>query len=104
MDYGFILCEELVEKKEYYEAFILLDLIIRMEQKIKYFKHFSVEVKELTRKILLHNIEKNIPDELALDCWERALELGFSNKDNQAFLKKISNACNRLENYSKKTA
>lgn len=97
MELGFVLAEQLAEKKEWYDAFILLDLLIRLESKTHYFKKFSAELMSLAKKILASRIDKKIPDELALDCWERALELGFSEKDNDLFKEKISLAYRRME-------
>ena len=40
MDYGYILAEELVIRAEYYDAFLLLEQIIKMEYSFNYFKIF----------------------------------------------------------------
>lgn len=40
MDYGFILAEELVFRADFYDAALLLEQIILMEQRRPYFKHF----------------------------------------------------------------
>lgn len=96
MDYGFILCEELVLRREYYDAVILLEQIIKMEYSFNYFRLFFPEVMDLARNILLFHIEGEINDELALDCWERALELGFGKKTDRIFLLKMANAYERI--------
>ena len=96
MDYGYILAEELIIRQEYYDAVLLLDQIIRMEQKYNYFKFFFEEVLDLTRSVLRNNIEGNVNDELAIDAWERALELGFGKKDDAFFLLKMSDAYERI--------
>lgn len=96
MDYGFILCEELVLRQEYYDAFILLEQIIRMEYSYSYFRLFFPEVLDLARNILKNHLEGKIDDELALDCWERALELGFGRADDSVFLHKMALAYRRL--------
>ena len=96
MDYGFILAEELVLRQEYYDAFVLLEQIIRMEHSYSYFKLFFPEVMDLTRSILKHQIDGKVNDELALDSWERALELGFGAKDDSFFLHKMAQAYRRL--------
>ena len=97
MDFGFLLAESLIERKEYYDAYIILDYIIRLEFGCHYFKHFILESLEMASKILRHCIDKKIPDELAIDCWERALELGFSEKDNQYSQRKIAEAYQRVK-------
>ena len=96
MDYGFILSEELVLRQEYYDAFILLEQIIRMEHSFQYFRLFFPEVMELTANVLKNHLEGKIPDELALDCWERALELGFGKSNDAAFLRKMGAAYKRM--------
>ncbi len=96
MDYGFILCEELILRQEFYDAFILLEQIIRMEYSYQYFRLFFPEVLDLARNVLKSHIDGKIPDELALDCWERALELGFGKNDDAFFLRKMAGAYRRL--------
>ena len=99
MDYGFILAEELVLRQEYYDAVILLDQIIRMEFSFEYFKLFFPEVKSLARHILRNNIEGAVNDELAIDAWERALELRFGKNDDAFFLLKIADSYERIGDF-----
>ena len=96
MDYGFILAEELVLRKEYYDAVLLLEEIIEMERSMNYFKLFFPEVMNLARSILHNNIEGFMNDELAIDAWEKALDMGFSKKDNAFFLQKMADAYERI--------
>lgn len=96
MDYGFILAEELVLRQEYYDAFILLEQIIRMERGFPYFRLFFPEVMELTASVLKNHLEGKIADELALDCWERALELGFGRGSDANFLRSMARAYRRM--------
>lgn len=90
MDYGYILAEELTVRGEFYDAFLLLEEIIKMEKMHNYFRIFFPEVISFTLHILKRNIDGNVSDELALDAWERALDLGFSPRDDAFFLKKIA--------------
>ncbi len=92
MDYGFILAEELVIRQEYYDAVILFDQIIQMEFTFDYFKLFFPEVQSLARHILRNNIENSVSEELAIDAWERALELRFGKADDAFFLCKIADS------------
>ena len=96
MDYGFILCEELVIRQEYYDAFNLLEQIILMERSFSYFRHFFPEVMDLARLVLKSHLDGKISDELAIDSWERALELGFGNDDDAFFLRKMGGAYRRM--------
>ena len=99
MDYGYILAEELVIRGEYYDAICLLDEIIQMEYSYQYFYIFFPEVMEFTLNILKKNIDGVISDELALDCYERALELGFGKTADAFFLRKMSEEYRRLGDY-----
>ena len=99
MDYGYILAEELVLRREYYDALILLGQIIKMEWKFNYFKFFFEEVEDFTKHILLNNLEGTLNDELALDAWERALDLKLGKKCNSAMLMKMSDAYSRIGDF-----
>lgn len=100
MDYGYILAEELVIRGEYYDAFILLEQIIQMEYSYSYFYIFFSEVLEFTLSILKKNIDGVISDELALDVYERALDLNLGRKNDSFFLKKMSEEYSRLGDYN----
>ena len=96
MDYGYILAEELVIRGEYYDAIILLEQIIQMEYSYQYFYIFFPEVIEFTLNILKRNIDGVISDELALDVYERALDLNLGAKNDAFFLRKMSEEYKRL--------
>lgn len=96
MDYGYILAEELVIRGEYYDAFILLEQIIQMEYSYQYFYIFFPEVMAFTLTILKKNIDCVISDELALDVYERALDLEFGKDADAFFLRKMSEEYHRL--------
>lgn len=96
MDYGYILAEELVIRSEYYDAIILLEQIIKMEYSYSYFYIFFPEVLDFTLTILKKNIDGVISDELALDVYERALELGFGRANDAFFLRKMGEEYARL--------
>lgn len=96
MDYGYILSEELVIRGEYYDAFLLLEQVIQMEYSYEYFRLFFPEVISFTLAILHHNIDGVISDELALDVYERALELKFSKTEDTFFLSKMAQIYRRF--------
>ncbi len=100
MDYGYILAEELVIRGEYYDAIILLEQIIQMEYSYHYFYIFFPEVIEFTLNILKRNIDGVISDELALDVYERALDLNLGVKNDAFFLRKMSEEYKRLGDLS----
>lgn len=90
MDYGFILSEELVLRGEYYDAFLLLEQIIKLEYRICYFRFFFPEVIAFTKHILRTKLYGVVNDELVLDAYERALELEFEPKDDALFLERMA--------------
>lgn len=96
MDYGYILAEELVIRGEFYDAFILLEQIIQMEYSFHYFKIFFEDVIEFTLSILRKNIDGVLSDELALDVFERALELDFGKKHDNFFFAKMAEEYTRI--------
>ncbi|MBO4533831.1 MAG: J domain-containing protein [Treponema sp.] len=96
MDYGYILAEELVIRAEYYDAFLLLEQIIKMEYSYRYFYIFFPEVINFTLSILKRNIDGVISDELALDVYERALDLELGKTNDAMFLRKMSEEYRRL--------
>lgn len=96
MDFGYILAEELTIRGAYYDAFLLLEQIIKMEYSYSYFRLFFPEVMAFTLHILKSNIEGSVNDELALDAWERALDLGFPASENAFFLKKMAVVYSRM--------
>ncbi len=96
MDYGYILAEELVIRAEYYDAFLLLEQIIKMEYSYHYFYIFFSEVIAFTLNILKRNIDGVINDELALDVYERALDLELGKNNDAFFLRKMSEEYRRL--------
>ncbi|HIW35555.1 MAG TPA: J domain-containing protein [Candidatus Treponema faecavium] len=96
MDFGFILCEELSIRGHYYDTAVLLEQIIAMEYSFSYFKHFFPEVLSFARDILRRRIDGFVSDELALDVWERALDLRFGNTDDAFFLAHMAGAYCRI--------
>ena len=96
MDFGFILAEELVLRQEYYDAVILLEQIIKMEYSFNYFRLFFPEVLSLARHVLKNNIEDACSPELAIDAWERALDLNLGNEDDSFFLNKMADAYEKI--------
>ena len=96
MDYGFILSEELVWRGEYYDAFLLLEQIILIERSFNYFRLFFPEVIAFTKNILRTKLDGVINDELALDVWERALDLELGPKEDVFLLEKMAQVYKRI--------
>lgn len=96
MDLGYILCEELALREEYYDAIVLLEEIISMERAGRYFKIFFSDVIRFAWNIVRHNIDGNLNDELSLDAWERAITMGFDEKKRVFILKKMAAVYNKI--------
>ena len=90
MDCGFVLAEELYFRGEYYESFLLLEEIFYLEKQKPYFKHFFPEVTDLIKSIINDKLHRYVEDELALDCYEAALELDFKKIDGANIFKRMS--------------
>jgi len=96
MDCGFILAEELGFRGEWYESFLLLVEVIAREREKPYFRHFFPEVVATVRDVVRNRLAGSVADELALDCFETALELGLGNKDDAWILRLMALCYERL--------
>ena len=67
-----------------------------MEYSFHYFRFFFPEVMDLARSILKFRMEGNVKDELCLDAWERALDLGFGKNDDVFFLSKMAETYRKM--------
>lgn len=99
MDCAFVLAEELALRNDVYDAFLLLEEVIVLERNRPYFRHFFSEVLSFTRNIIKNRIVGFLSDELALDCLESALELGFGKKDDAAILKLMAVCYERIGDF-----
>jgi tetratricopeptide (TPR) repeat protein len=96
MDCGFILAEELSFRDGWYESFLLLSEVIRLEQAKPYFRHFFPDVLVFVRDIIRSHLVGKISDELALDCLETALELKLGKKEDANILKLMAFCYERI--------
>ena len=67
-----------------------------MLSRYQYFYIFFPDVLDFTLTILKKNIDGVISDELALDVYERALDLNFGKKEDAFFLRKMAEEYRRL--------
>ena len=67
-----------------------------MEYSYSYFYIFFPEVLDFTMNILKRNIDGVINDELALDVYERALDLNLGKANDRFFLKKMAEEYHRI--------
>lgn len=96
MDCGFVLAEELFFRDESYEAFVLLEQIIRYEQQKPYFRHFFPEVLILAKKLMREKIMHSLQEDIILDCCESALHFGLAKTDQAEILKRMAEIYYRI--------
>jgi len=90
MDCCFILAEELDRRGHSYEAFRLLELIIREERRKPYFGIFMPELERYTREIVRQRLRGQVDDETWIECMETLLDLGFSARDTAFWLRSLA--------------
>ena len=100
MDGCFVLAEELYFRDYYYEAFLLLEQIIREELKKDYFRHFFPEVLIFVRKLLREKIFYTLEDDVVLECCEASLDFGLNKTDQAEILKKMAEIYYRMGDLS----
>ena len=100
MDGCFVLAEELYFRDHYYEAFLLLEQIIREELKKDYFRHFFPEVLIFVRKLLREKIFYTLEDDVVLECCEASLDFGLNKTDQAEILKKMAEIYYRMGDLS----
>jgi len=90
MDCCFILAEELDRRGNSYEAFRLLELIIRAERRKPYFGIFTPELERYTREIVRQRLRGQVDDETWIECMETLLDLGFPARDTAFWLRSLA--------------
>jgi len=90
MDCCFILAEELDRRGHSYEAFRLLELIIRAERRKPYFGIFTPELEKYTREIVRRRLRSQVDDETWIECMETLMDLGFSARDTAFWLRSLA--------------
>jgi curved DNA-binding protein CbpA len=90
MDCCFILAEELDRRMSCYEAFRLLESIIREERRKTYFGIFTPELEKYTREIVRRRLRPQVDDETWIECMETLLGLGFPARDTAFWMKSLA--------------
>jgi len=93
MDCSYILAEELAKRQRYYEAFVLLVKLVREERSRPYFKHFMAEVETFLKELVRLRLRSAVDVETYVECLEALLDLGFSPRDKERWLRSIAR-CN----------
>ena len=96
MDCLFILAEELEKRQCYYEAFMLLTILIREERRNPYFRHFIIEIENALKEIARLRLKSAVDNETYVECMELLLELGFSAREEARWLRSMAEALIRM--------
>ena len=96
MDCSFILAEELDRRGHSYEAFRLLENIIREERRKPYFGIFTPELEKYTREIVRQRLRPQVDDETWIECMETLLDLGFSARDTAYWLRSLAQTLHKI--------
>jgi curved DNA-binding protein CbpA len=87
MDCVFLLAEELAKRDQHYEAFVLLVNLVREERLKPYFRHFMEDVEIFLKELVRLKLRHSVDGETYAECLEILLELGFSRKDEERWLR-----------------
>jgi len=90
MDCAYILAEELAKRRRFYEAFSLLVNIVREERRQPYFRHFMEEVETFLKELVRLHLRQAVDAETYVECMEKLLDLGFSNRDEARWMRSIA--------------
>jgi len=96
MDCCFILAEELDRRGHCYEAFRLLEFILRAERRKPYFGIFTPELERYTREIVRQRLRSQVDDETWIECMETLMELGFSARDTTYWLRSLAQTLQKI--------
>ena len=91
MDCSYILAEELSRRNRYYEAFVVLVKLVREERRRPYFKHFMADLESFLKELVRLHLRRAVEDdETYIECLEVLLELGFSSRDRDRWLRSLN--------------
>jgi hypothetical protein len=96
MDCTFILAEELDKRQCYYEAFVLLTVLIREEQRRPYFRHFMEEIETALKELVRLKLRASVDAVTYVECIELLLDLGFSPKDEARWMRSMAETLVRM--------
>jgi tetratricopeptide (TPR) repeat protein len=90
MDCAFILAEELEKRQRYYEAFMLLVMLVREERRRPYFRHFMPDVEAFLKELVRLRLKTAVDGETYLECMAVLLELRFPPKDEARWMRSMA--------------
>jgi curved DNA-binding protein CbpA len=100
MDCCFILAEELDRRQHCYEAFRLLERIIREERRKPYFGIFTPELEKFTRDIVRRRLRSQVDDETWIECMETLLGLDFPARDTVFWMRSLAQTLLKIGDYA----
>ena len=90
MDCLFILAEELDKRGCSYEAFRLLVILAREEQRLPYFRHFMEELEQYLKTLVRLRLRPQVDDETWICCVETLLTLGFPRREEARWMRSMA--------------
>ena len=96
MDCTFILAEELSQRGHFYEAFLLLVMLVREERRLPYFKHFMEEVENFLKELARLRLRQTVDAATYVECMEALLGLGFSSSYEARVLRSMAEVLVKL--------
>ncbi|MDR1046619.1 MAG: J domain-containing protein [Treponema sp.] len=100
MDGAYFLADELIRRKEYYDAFVLLTRVLREERRKPYFHFFTEDVEISLKELVRLHLKPQVDEETWLSCMETLLELGFPPRDEARWLRSMAETLYMLGDYS----
>jgi curved DNA-binding protein CbpA len=100
MDCSYILAEELDRRGHSYEAFRLLEHIIREERRKPYFGIFTPELEKFTKEIVRLRLRPQVDDETWIECMETLLSLGFPARDTVSWMRSLAQTLLKIGDHS----
>jgi len=100
MDCCFILAEELDRRGHCYEAFRLLERVIREERRKPYFGIFTPELEKYTREIVRRRLRPQVDDETWIAVMEALLDLGFPAGDTAFWLRSLARTLHKIGDHA----
>jgi tetratricopeptide (TPR) repeat protein len=90
MDCLYILAEELEKRQYYYDAFMLLIVLVREERQLPYFRHFMGDVESFLKEIVRLKLRSSVDPETYVACLEILLEMGFPPKEEARWMRSMA--------------
>jgi tetratricopeptide (TPR) repeat protein len=96
LDCLFLLAEELDKRRQHYDAFRLLVVLVREERRLPYFRHFMQDIEAFLKELVRLRLRAQVDEETWVDCMETLLGLGFSSHDEARWMRSMAETLLKL--------